>query len=114
MFLPAISPILKKRKVYESILVILNKPHLTYRVEEKCQLSENPEVEQREAKVKAHWSNARVAVSRCPATRPNECHEESPWWTQPYTRSFARRAHMWLAAPRQNIIVFHAQCIGAW
>ena len=69
----------KKRKVYELILVILNKPRLNYNIEEKrCQLSESPEAVQRAAKAKAHWFSAAAAVSKSPATKPNESHEESP------------------------------------
>jgi len=68
----------KKRKVYEPSLVILNNPRLIYNNEEKtCQSNENPEAEQKEAKEKAHWFSAKVAVSKCPATKPNEYHEES-------------------------------------
>ena len=68
----------KKRKVYELSLVILNNPRLIYNNEEKtCQSNENPEAEQKEAKEKAHWFSARVVVSKCPATKLNECHEGS-------------------------------------
>jgi hypothetical protein len=100
----------KKRKVYELILVIINKPRLNYNIEEKqCQLSESPEVVQRVAKVKARWFSAAAAVSKSPATKQNECHEESPWWIRFSTRNFVKRAHTLPAAQKQNITAFHAR-----
>ena len=92
--------------------MILNNPRLIYNNEEKtCQLNENPEAEQKEAKEKAHWFSAKVAVSKCPATKPSEFHEESPWSTHYSTRNSDKKAHTLPAAPKQNTTVFHVQCI---
>jgi hypothetical protein len=44
---------LRNGKVYEQILVILNKPNLPKYEEKRCQLNESPEVEQKAAKAKA-------------------------------------------------------------
>ena len=66
-----------KRKIYELSLVILNNPRLIKNNEEqKCQSNENLEEDQKEAKEKAHWSSAKVAVSKSLATKPRKFHGE--------------------------------------
>ena len=93
---------------FSRILNNLNKNLQSMRKRE-CQLNENPEAEQKEAKEKVRLCSVRGVDSKCLVTRQNVFPGGFRWLTRYSIKNLNSKAPTSQAAKKQNSIVSHVQ-----